>query len=85
MKSQSLDDLREFYEFVGEKLHNGGAGLSPEEAVNQWRALHPSSEELSQSVAAVRQALADLAGGDQGRPVDEVLTELRRRYQLSDK
>ena len=82
MQKQTLDELREFHIFVGEKLTNGGAKLSPEEALDQWRVLHPDPEELAESVSAVRQALADMAAGDRGRPVDDVLAELRSRHNL---
>ena len=76
------DELRDFHGFVTEKLEHGGVGLSPEEALDQWRADHPDPEDLAESVAAVRQALSDMAAGDVGRPADEVIAELRIRHQL---
>ncbi|HWY87935.1 MAG TPA: hypothetical protein VNX28_14485 [Gemmataceae bacterium] len=82
MKQLTSDELREFHDFLGEKLANGGANISPEEALDQWRILHPDSEELTESLSAVREALADMASGDRGRPVDEVLAELRSRHNL---
>jgi hypothetical protein len=82
MKIQAAEELREFHEFVGEKLSNGEAALSPEEALDQWRLAHPVPDDLTESVSAVRQALADMAAGDKGRPVDEVIEELRVRHNL---
>jgi hypothetical protein len=83
MKSTAMSELAGFHEFVSEKLNNGGSDLSPEEALDQWRALHADPDELSESVAAVRLALADMAAGDSGRSVDDVLADLRSRHGLT--
>ena len=69
MNQQTSDALREFHEFGGEKLNNGGGDLSPEEVLDRWRLIHPDPDVLSESVSAIRQALADMAAGDKGRPV----------------
>ena len=82
MKVQTPNELREFRDFVVEKLNNGGTDLSPEEVLDQFRVLHPDPSELTESVSAVRQALTDMAAGDRGRPVDDVLTDLRTRHNL---
>ena len=82
MNTQTPRELREFHDFVGEKLSNGGTDLSPEEVLDQFRVLHPGPNELMESVSAVRQALTDMAAGDRGRPVDDVLTDLRTRHNL---
>ncbi len=82
MDSTTFGELREFHEFLGQKLNNGSAHASPEEVLDEWRALHPESDEFRESVVAIRQALADLANGDEGRPIDEVLAELRTHHQL---
>jgi hypothetical protein len=82
MNPQVSDELRSFHDFIAEKLGNGDAALSPEETLDQWRALHPDPEELTQSVTAVRQALDDMAAGDPGRPLDDVVAELRQRHNL---
>ena len=86
MNSPVSQELRSFKDFVSEKLESGDAGLTPEEALDQWRSLHPDPEDLQQSVAAVRKALIDMANGDRGRhqPADDVLSDLRERYQLPD-
>ncbi|MGL6072950.1 MAG: hypothetical protein ACRC8S_02190 [Fimbriiglobus sp.] len=74
----TMDDLREFSEFVAEKVRSS-VGLSPEAALDEWRSLRGNSEDL----AAVEEALDDRANGDVGRPFDEVLAELRQQYGLS--
>jgi hypothetical protein len=61
-------------------LAAGRDDLSPEEAVDLWRDLHPSPGEHEETVAAVRQSLADMAAGDEGRPMEEVDREIREAY-----
>jgi hypothetical protein len=82
MQPDTPDVLRQFHEFLGEMLSNGQRQLSPEEALDQWRVLHPHPDELVDSVNAVRQALADMALGDKGRPLDDVIADLRARHNL---
>jgi hypothetical protein len=83
MESGMTDELGQFHCFIGEKLTNGKSNLSPEEALDEWRHLHPDPEDLAESVAAVREALADMHAGDRGRPVDEVLADIRMRLGLT--
>jgi hypothetical protein len=80
MKHLAAEDLREFHRFIGLKLANGSNGLTPEEALDEWRDLHPDTPEADQSaevVRAVRLALAEMEAGDRGTPAAEVLAELR--------
>jgi hypothetical protein len=83
MKTATANELQAFHRFVGEKLGSTPADLSPEEVLGEWRILHPCPDELSASVAAVRNALDDMAAGDPGRPVAEVIAGLRKRHNLS--
>jgi len=75
------DELRAFHRFVGEKLKNGGAGLSPEEALEEWREQHPEVE-FEDDTQAIQAALDDMANGDVGRPYEEVMAEIRAKYGL---
>jgi hypothetical protein len=77
MNSQVADELRQFHAFLGEKLKNGGADLTPEDALEEWRVAHPDSVEFEDDTAAIQEALDDMAAGDRGRPADEVIAELR--------
>jgi len=77
MAVELSEELREFHRFVGAKLDR--VDLSPEDALHEWRVQHPVSEVLAESVAAVRHAVADMRGGDCGRPVSDVLNEIRQR------
>ena len=82
MNPQTTDELREFHQFLGDKLQNGGARLSPEEVLDEWRDSHPSADEMDAEVAAIQEALDDMAKGDHGRPAAEVLAELRSQHGL---
>lgn len=73
-------ELREFHSFVQVKLGSDEAReLSPEDVLAEWRGLHPTSGELTDSVTAIRRALADMQAGDHGRPAEDVVAEIRRR------
>jgi predicted transcriptional regulator len=73
-------DLDSFHRFAQEKLQNGGAE-SIEELFDLWRIERPSAEEQAEIHAVIRQGLADIKAG-RGRPADEVMSELRRKYNL---
>jgi hypothetical protein len=83
MATSLTNELQEFHRFVAEKLANGGAGLSPEEVVDEWRILHPNPEELTESAAVLRQALAEADRGAHA-PVDRVIADIRQKFNLPD-
>jgi hypothetical protein len=78
------EELREFYRFVGEKLKNGGAHMSPEDVVEEWRDQHPDVE-FEDDTEAIQAAYDDMLNGDKGRPAEEVLADLRRRIEAATK
>ena len=82
MATSLSNELKEFHQFVSEKLAKGEGNLSPEAAVDQWRELHPCPESFDEDVAAVREAIADMASGDTGMPLDEFDREFRGRHDL---
>ena len=82
MSADTSSELARFQQFILEKLANDASQLSPEDALDQWRSENPSFEELAESVEAVKKALADMQGGDTGRPADEVIADLRRRCDV---
>jgi hypothetical protein len=75
-------ELREFHFFLGERLAAGDDLLSPEEALDQWRDVHPPSEACAQDIVAVQEALAEMAAGDTGLPLDEFDRQFRLRHGL---
>jgi hypothetical protein len=82
MNAQSLDDLRDFHQFAGEKVNNGGAALSPEEVLDEWRMLHPAPQAVAEEVAAIQEAIDDMENGDTGIPFQEFDRNFRARHNL---
>jgi hypothetical protein len=75
-------DLAEFHDFLGEKLAHGDTHLSPEEALDEWRAVHPAGEASADDYEAVRQALAEMEAGDTGVPFEEFDRRIRAKHGL---
>lgn len=82
MASATPHELAQFHEFVGRKLHSDQANLSPEEALDLWRAANPSVDEAQDATTAVREALAELAAGERGVSIEEFDGAFRRRHNL---
>jgi len=81
MATDNSGELSAFHKFVGSQLESG-SNLSPQEAVDQWRAMHPSEDEMDDIEALVQEAIDDIATGDKGIPFDEVLAEIETRFGL---
>ena len=81
----TANELRDFHDFLGRKLSHGGADLSPEEALDEWRGTHPESQALADEAAAIREALQDMANGDVGVPFEKFDREFRARHNLPAK
>ncbi|MBW3596681.1 MAG: hypothetical protein KY475_05335 [Planctomycetes bacterium] len=82
MSTPFTSEVQAFHQFLGEQLQTPQGGeKSREELLALCRAEHPSSDELRESVAAVKEALADMEAGDAGRPVDDVIDELRKKVR----
>lgn len=82
MKTQEIDELAAFQAFLSEKLQKNGVKPSPEEAVDEWRELHPEPEIDEEEVAAIQEAIDDMLAGDHGRPVEETIAEIRAEFGL---
>jgi hypothetical protein len=82
MSIQPSDELRSFHRFLGDKLTNGGADCSPEEALDEYRRLHPGCETFDEDLAATAEALADRDKGDRGITFDEFDRDFRKRHHL---
>lgn len=83
MNAQATDELQAFHRFISDKLANGGLRPSPEEVLDEWRDLNPDPDIDDAEVAAIQEALTDMANGDRGQPADEVLKEIRAELGLS--
>jgi hypothetical protein len=82
MPTEMIEELREFHRFLTDKLITNGSDLSPEEALDEWRRLHPQTQVLDEEVTAIREALDDMAKGDRGIPFDEFDRDFRKRHNL---
>jgi hypothetical protein len=82
MASEITEELRAFHHFLTEKLSVDGVDLSPEEALDEWRRLHPETGAFDEDVAAIREALDDMAKGDSGIPFSEFDRDFRKRHDL---
>jgi hypothetical protein len=82
MRHESTNELLQFRDFIDKKLNNGSNDLSPEEALDEWRETHPEADEAEDTVAAIQEALDDMANGDRGRSADELIAEIRSQYGL---
>jgi hypothetical protein len=82
MPSEMTEELRDFHRFLTDKLNADGVDLSPEEALDEWRRLHPQTKAFEEDVAAIQEALDDIAKGDRGMPFDQFDRDFRRRHNL---
>jgi hypothetical protein len=66
-------DLRQFYDFALAEINNGGVA-SLDECLLNWR-------EYQETVAAIREAEADIAAG-RTKPLEEAFADIRRDLGL---
>jgi hypothetical protein len=72
MSTVSMSDAESFYRFLGEQIHLGAVGQTPEELVGAWR----RQREYDATLAAVREGLADAEAGRM-TPLRKLLDEVR--------
>jgi hypothetical protein len=82
MANQAIEELCECHRFLGDKLHDNGIDSSREEALDEWRRLHPQPQKSDEDVAAIREARDDMANGDRGIPCEEFDQDFRKRHHL---
>jgi hypothetical protein len=76
------NDLQTFIQFAQSQLSDNP--LSPEQCLTLYRLQHPSAEQRSADVAAVKEALAAIRAGDAGKPIEDFDQELRQRFHLAE-
>jgi hypothetical protein len=74
MTTQVTDDLKQFYDFIGKQLNNGGDTLSPEQVLERWR-------ERLQTIESVNRGLDDVAAG-RTKPVAEFVEDFESRHAI---
>ena len=78
-----INELREFHQFLGTKLENGGADMWPEEVLDEWRDLHPEPwDDEEDDVAAIQAALDDRKKGVKGISLEELDREIRKEFNF---
>jgi hypothetical protein len=82
MPAHVIDELQNFHRFLSEKLSASRIDCSPEEALDEWRRLHPDSQAFDEDVAAIQEALTEMANGDRGIPFEEFDRDFRKRHNL---
>jgi uncharacterized protein with von Willebrand factor type A (vWA) domain len=78
----SQEQIDSFHRFATEQLANGGREKTVDELYDQWRFENQTAEEFEENVAAIQGAIDDMNNGDSGRDADEVIAEIRARYNL---
>jgi hypothetical protein len=53
--------------------------------LDEWRRLHPDAEASDEDVAAIQEALTDMANNDRGIPFEEFDRAFRKRHNLPGK
>jgi len=76
------EQIDSFHSFATEQLRTGGKDKTVDQLYDQWRFENPSPEEFEENVAAIQGAIDDMNNGDTGRDADEVIAEVRNRYNL---
>ncbi len=83
ISANAIHELREFHRFLSERLSTGPLNWSPEEAVDEWRRLHPEAQDSVEDQAAIQQALEALANGDRGVPFTEFDRDFRAQHNIA--
>ena len=83
MATDRVDDIHAFRAFLDEQLANGGALLTPAQAVDLWEIQYAGEDEEYDAVEAIRRGFADIEAG-MVRPAREALAELRRKHNLPE-
>jgi len=84
MESLAYSELCLFRDFLNAKLACGESPVTPEQALDEFRILHLSKEELEDSVAAIRESIAEIDAGAPGKLASEYMAEVRARYGWDD-
>ena len=81
MSTERLNDLRAFKGFIEEKLSNGGADLTLDEALVHWEIENQTDAEREDTLRAIGLGLSDVEAG-RTRPLEEFDREFRSKHGL---
>jgi hypothetical protein len=83
MATERANSLKAFRDFADEKLSNGGAEMTLDEALSLWEYENSPEDEREETVKSIRRGLDDMYAG-RTRPAEESLRELCRKHGLTD-
>jgi hypothetical protein len=81
MATDRADDLRAFRDFIDAQLANGGAGMTPGEALDLWEYENTPEDEKQETMLAIRRGLED---ADAGRTEDAFAFVARMRRKIRE-
>ena len=81
MVPNSASDPQAFHQFLNEKLKNGGASMTLEDALEEWREHDPATEAPEDDTVAIEEAFEEMIRGDTGRDAAEFIAEIRSKYK----
>ena len=81
MGIERVNDLRAFKGFIEDKLSNGGADLTLDEALVHWEVENQTDEEREDTLRAIGEGLSDIEAG-RSRPFEEFDREFRSKHGL---
>jgi hypothetical protein len=82
MQKTHATDLASFHRFISVRLEIGDPALTPEEALDLWRAENPPREEFEETTAALQEAIREMDSGDTGSPLDDFDREFRASRRI---
>jgi hypothetical protein len=81
MATDRINDVQAFRSFLDEKLSNGGASLTLDEALGLWEYENASDEQREETLEAIQQGFADVEAG-RVRPFEDFDREFRQKHGL---
>jgi hypothetical protein len=84
MGIERVNDLRAFKGFIEDKLSNGGADLTLDEALVHWEVENQTDEEREDTLRAIGEGLSDIEAG-RTRPLEEFDHEFRSKHGIASR
>lgn len=81
----TMTQIESFHQFAVERIRRDGTDLSMDDLYELWRLENLSTDELSESAAAVRSALSEMRDEDAWIDADDHLDQLRAKYNFSER
>ncbi len=82
MSTANKSDLASFQRFIAIRVEAGDSSLTPEEALDLWRAQNPTRQDVEETTAALAEALRDMDAGDHGMPLEQFDREFRSQRNI---